>query len=86
MKRYLSGSAALGAVFAFALLATPQASAQQAEAPVGTAPADAPAPPPPPAPTGLSESVAAVVNAHGGQVSLDSRPGHTCFTIRVPQA
>ncbi len=62
MKRYLSGSAALGAVFAFALLATPQASAQQAEAPVGTAPADAPAPPPPPAPTGLSESVAAVVN------------------------
>jgi peptidyl-prolyl cis-trans isomerase SurA len=64
MKRHLSGSAALGLVFACALIAAPQAIAQQPEsAPVGTAPADAPAPPaPPPQPQGLSESVAAVVN------------------------
>ena len=37
--------------------------------------------------TGLGLAiVAAVINAHGGQVSLDSRPGHTCFTIRIPLA
>jgi len=37
--------------------------------------------------TGLGLAiVAAVVNAHGGQVALDSRPGHTRFTIRVPLA
>ncbi|HSK34799.1 MAG TPA: HAMP domain-containing sensor histidine kinase [Propionicimonas sp.] len=37
--------------------------------------------------TGLGLAiVAAVVNAHGGQVDLDSRPGHTRFTIRVPLA
>jgi len=63
MKRYLSGSAALGVVFACALVAAPQAVAQQPEAaPVGTAPADAPAAETPRAPAGLSESVAAVVN------------------------
>lgn len=64
MKRLLSGSAALGAVFVCALVAAPQAIAQQPEpAPVGTAPAEAPAAPaPPPPPQGLSESVAAVVN------------------------
>jgi two-component system OmpR family sensor kinase len=37
--------------------------------------------------TGLGLAiVTAVVNAHGGQVDLDSRPGHTRFTIRVPLA
>lgn len=37
--------------------------------------------------TGLGLAiVAAVVNAHGGQVTLDSRPGYTRFTIRVPLA
>lgn len=37
--------------------------------------------------TGLGLAiVAAVVNAHGGQVSLDSRPGRTTFEIRVPLA
>lgn len=37
--------------------------------------------------TGLGLAiVAAVVNAHGGQVSLDTRPGYTRFTIRVPLA
>ena len=37
--------------------------------------------------TGLGLAiVAAVVNAHGGRVSLDSRPGHTRFTIRIPLA
>ncbi|HEY3337235.1 MAG TPA: HAMP domain-containing sensor histidine kinase [Propionicimonas sp.] len=37
--------------------------------------------------TGLGLAiVAAVVNAHGGRVDLDSRPGHTRFTIRVPLA
>lgn len=37
--------------------------------------------------TGLGLAiVAAVMKAHGGEVSLDSRPGHTCFTIRVPLA
>lgn len=37
--------------------------------------------------TGLGLAiVAAVVNAHGGQVSLDSRPGGTTFTIRIPLA
>ncbi len=35
--------------------------------------------------TGLGLAiVAAVVNAHGGQVSLDSRPGVTTFSIRIP--
>jgi len=63
MKRYLSGSAALGVVFACALIAAPQAVAQQPEgAPVGTAPADAPPAEAPRPPAGLSESVAAVVN------------------------
>ncbi len=60
MKLYLSRSAALG--LACALIAAPQAWAQPAEAPVGTAPADAPPAPVRAAPTGLSESVAAVVN------------------------
>jgi two-component system, OmpR family, sensor kinase len=37
--------------------------------------------------TGLGLAiVAAVVNAHGGRVDLDSRPGYTRFTIRVPLA
>ncbi|MCC6495661.1 MAG: HAMP domain-containing histidine kinase [Propionibacteriaceae bacterium] len=37
--------------------------------------------------TGLGLAiVAAVVNAHGGEVALDSRPGYTRFTIRVPLA
>ena len=37
--------------------------------------------------TGLGLAiVAAVVNAHGGEVALDSRPGHTRFTIRLPLA
>ena len=37
--------------------------------------------------TGLGLAiVAAVMNAHGGQVSLDSQPGHTTFTIRIPAA
>lgn len=37
--------------------------------------------------TGLGLAiVAAVVNAHGGEVALDSRPGSTRFTIRVPLA
>jgi two-component system OmpR family sensor kinase len=37
--------------------------------------------------TGLGLAiVAAVVNAHGGQVSLDSRPGGTTFSIRIPLA
>lgn len=63
MKRYLSGSAALGVLVACALAAAPQAVAQQPEAaPVQTAPADAPPAPAQPAPQGLSESVAAVVN------------------------
>lgn len=62
MKRYLSGSAALGAVLACALIAAPQAVAQQPEAPLGTAPSDAPVAATRPAPTGLSESVAAIVN------------------------
>ena len=60
MKLYLSRSAALG--LACALIAAPQAWAQPAEAPVGTAPADAPPAPVRAAPTGISESVAAVVN------------------------
>ena len=62
MKRYLSGTAALGAVLACTLIATSPATAQQPEAPVGTASADAPVAPARPAPTGISESVAAVVN------------------------
>jgi len=37
--------------------------------------------------TGLGLAiVAAVMRAHRGEVRLDSRPGHTCFTIRVPLA
>jgi two-component system OmpR family sensor kinase len=37
--------------------------------------------------TGLGLAiVAAVVNAHGGKVDLDSRPGYSRFTIRVPLA
>lgn len=61
MKRYLSGSAALGALLA-GLLTASIAPAQPAEAPVGTAPAEAPAAPVRPLPQGMSESVAAVVN------------------------
>lgn len=63
MKRYLSGSAALGVLAACALGAASHAVAQQPEsAPVQTAPADAPPPAAAPPPQGLSESVAAVVN------------------------
>lgn len=37
--------------------------------------------------TGLGLAiVAAVVGAQGGQVGLDSRPGYTCFTVRLPLA
>ena len=37
--------------------------------------------------TGLGLAiVSAVVKAHGGQVGLESRPGHTRFTVRVPLA
>ena len=37
--------------------------------------------------TGLGLSiVSAVVAAHGGQVRLDSRPGHTAFTVTLPDA
>lgn len=37
--------------------------------------------------TGLGLAiVAAVVKAHHGTVSVDSQPGHTCFTIRIPLA
>lgn len=37
--------------------------------------------------TGLGLAiVSAVVNAHGGQVSLDSHPGSTTFSIRIPLA
>ena len=37
--------------------------------------------------TGLGLSiVAAVVNAHRGQIWVDSVPGHTCFTVRLPLA
>lgn len=66
MMRYLTGPNARSAAFACALVAAgaaPQAVAQQPGAEVvGTAPADAAAAPAPRAPTGLSESVAAVVN------------------------
>ncbi len=35
--------------------------------------------------TGLGLSiVAAVVSAHGGEVAMDSRPGHTAFTVTLP--
>jgi two-component system, OmpR family, sensor kinase len=37
--------------------------------------------------TGLGLSiVAAVVQAHHGQIWVDSVPGHTCFTVRLPLA
>lgn len=37
--------------------------------------------------TGLGLAiVSAVVNAHGGEVSLDSVPGRTTFTVRIPLA
>ena len=37
--------------------------------------------------TGLGLSiVAAVVQAHRGQIWVDSVPGHTCFTVRLPLA
>lgn len=37
--------------------------------------------------TGLGLAiVSAVVKAHGGQVGLDSRPGYTRFTVRIPLA
>jgi two-component system OmpR family sensor kinase len=37
--------------------------------------------------TGLGLAiVSAVVRAHGGSVELDSRPGHTVFTVRIPLA
>lgn len=62
MKRYLSGSAALGVLVACAFAAAPPAWGQPSEAPVGTAPAETAAPAPPRAPIGVSESVAAVVN------------------------
>ncbi|WP_293899728.1 peptidylprolyl isomerase [Phenylobacterium sp.] len=65
MKRYLSGPAARSAAFACVMIAigaAPQAMAQSSDAPVGTAPADAARPAAPPPPTGMSESVAAVVN------------------------
>ncbi|MFN9848379.1 MAG: peptidylprolyl isomerase [Alphaproteobacteria bacterium] len=61
MKRYLSGSAALGALLA-GLLTASSVVAQAPEAPVGTAPAEPPAMPARPLPQGISESVAAVVN------------------------
>jgi peptidyl-prolyl cis-trans isomerase SurA len=61
MKRYLSGSAALGALLA-GLLTASSVVAQAPEAPVGTAPAESPAMPARPLPQGISESVAAVVN------------------------
>ena len=61
MKRYLSGSAALGALLA-GLLTASSVAAQPPEAPVGTAPMEAPAAPTRPLPQGISESVAAVVN------------------------
>lgn len=37
--------------------------------------------------TGLGLAiVAAVVAAHGGEISVDSQPGHTVFTVRLPDA
>lgn len=37
--------------------------------------------------TGLGLAiVSAVVHAHSGSVTLDSAPGHTCFTVRIPLA
>ncbi len=35
--------------------------------------------------TGLGLSiVSAVVTAHGGEVSVTSHPGHTCFSVLLP--
>lgn len=37
--------------------------------------------------TGLGLAiVAAVMEAHGGSAELDSHPGHTCFTLKIPLA
>ncbi|MEL4505471.1 HAMP domain-containing sensor histidine kinase [Luteococcus sp. H138] len=37
--------------------------------------------------TGLGLAiVAAVMEAHGGSAQLDSQPGHTCFTLKIPLA
>lgn len=69
MMRYLTGPTARNAALA-CVLAVPlafmggaaPAVAQEPEAPVGTAPPEGARPAPPPPPTGISESVAAVVN------------------------
>jgi peptidyl-prolyl cis-trans isomerase SurA len=65
MKRYVTGPAARSAAIACALLAAgsalPVVAQPGAEAPTATAPAPLPPAPPPP-PSGLTESVAAVVN------------------------
>lgn len=37
--------------------------------------------------TGLGLAiVAAVMEAHGGSATVESRPGHTVFTLRLPRA
>jgi peptidyl-prolyl cis-trans isomerase SurA len=61
MKRYLTGSTSRGVLFACALLAIGAAPHALAQAPAGPV-ALPPSPVTPAAPTGLSESVAAVVN------------------------